>query len=87
MIQKIIYKVLTNRFDAIMPELIFPNQAVFLKGRNITDTYPMVRELFGWRSKHNVEGVGVKVDFDKTFDCIHWPSLFKILNWWGFNDK
>ncbi|XP_020104715.1 uncharacterized protein LOC109721473 [Ananas comosus] len=60
-IQKIISKVLANRLECLMSELIFPSQSSFLKRRNITDAYAAVCELMGWGSKLAVEGVGVAV--------------------------
>lgn len=85
-IQKILSKVLVNRLEHVMLNLISPTQSAFLKGRNITDTFVAVSKLIGWGSKSSVEGVGVKVDFEKAYDRIYWPFLFQTLRWWGFND-
>lgn len=86
-IQKILSKVLANRLEQVMNGLISPSQSAFLKGRNITDAFASVAELIGWGCKKKVEGVGIKVDFEKAYDRISWPFLFQILRWWGFNDK
>lgn len=58
-----------------------------MKGRNITDAYVATRELLGWESKTTIEGVGVKVDFEKAYDRKYWPFLFTILEWWDFDEK
>ncbi|OAY74230.1 hypothetical protein ACMD2_08678 [Ananas comosus] len=51
-----------------MGSLISDSQSAFLKGRNISDAFVTVRELFGWGSKQEMEGVGIKVDFEKAYD-------------------
>lgn len=53
-IQKILSKVLTNRLEVILGNLISPSQSTFLKGRNITDAFATVRELLGWGSKQGL---------------------------------
>ncbi|XP_020109325.1 uncharacterized protein LOC109724810 [Ananas comosus] len=86
-IQKILSKVLANRLEQVMDNLISPSQSAFLKGRNITDAYVTVAELLSWGNKKAIEGVTVKVDFEKAYDRIDWSFLFRILRWWGFDDK
>ncbi|OAY73430.1 LINE-1 reverse transcriptase [Ananas comosus] len=86
-IHKILSKVLTNRLESIMGTLISDSQSAFLKGRNISDAFVTVRELFGWGSKLGMEGVGIKVDFEKAYDRTYWPFLFRIMEWWGFDRK
>lgn len=80
-IQKIISKVLANRLEQVIGDLISLSQSAFLKGRNITDAYATVVELVAWGTKKAVEGVGVKVDFKKAYDRISWPFLFRVLRW------
>ncbi|OAY66433.1 LINE-1 retrotransposable element ORF2 protein [Ananas comosus] len=86
-IQKIVSKVLANRLVVVLNDLISPSQSAFVKGRNITDAYATVSELIGWGCKKGIEGVGIKVDFEKAYDRVHWPFLFSILRWWGFDNK
>lgn len=86
-IQKILSKVLANRLELIMNDLISPSQSVFLKGRSISDAFVAVSEILGWGSKKAIEGVALKVDFEKAYDRISWAFLFQILNWWGFDTK
>ncbi|XP_020112154.1 uncharacterized protein LOC109726772 [Ananas comosus] len=86
-IQKILSKVLANRLELVMDHLISSSQSAFLKGRNITDAYVTVAELLSWGNKKAIEGVAVKVDSEKAYDRIDWRFLFRILRWWGFDDK
>lgn len=86
-IQKILSKVLTNRLELVMCDLIAPSQSAFLKGRNTTDAFATDYEIMGWGNKMGVEGVGIKVNFEKAYDRIYWPFLFTVLEWWGFDKK
>lgn len=86
-IQKILSKVLANRLEPIMDDLISPSQSAFLKGRSISDAFVAASELLGWGCKKAIEVVGLKVDFKKAYDRISWPFLFQILDWFGFDTK
>lgn len=70
-----------------MDNLISHSQSTFMKGKNITNAFVIVRELFGWKNRQGIEGVGEKVDFEKAYDRIYWPFLLRILEWWGFDIK
>lgn len=70
-IQKILSKVLANWLQLVLNDLISPSQSTFFKGRNISDAYVAVFELIGWGIKKAIEGVSVKVDFEKAFDRIY----------------
>lgn len=85
-IQKIISKVLSNRLG-VMHETISTSQSAFLKDRLLLDSFVTANELVAWDSYKAVEGVGVKVDFEKAYDKVSWEFLFKIMNWLGFGEK
>ncbi len=70
-VQKIISKVLANRLEREMHKIISPSQTAFLKGRNIMDSFVTASEVFSWRSKSHIECVGIKADFEKTFDRVN----------------
>lgn len=40
-----------------------------------------------WGFKEAVEGVRIKVDFEKAYDKVNWSFLRKVLELLGFNDK
>ncbi len=86
-LQKIISKVLANRLSPVLQTYIGHNQSAFLKGRNIFDAFATACELVGWSSRHKIEGVGVKVDFEKAYDKLNWAFLAKIMEWWGFDSE
>lgn len=84
-VQKIISKVLANRLRDALQEIISPSQSAFLKRRNILDSFVTASELVGWGTKYGVEGVGVKVDFEKAYDRVNWGYLRKVMGWLGAN--
>lgn len=84
-VQKIISKVLANRLEGVMKEIISPVQATFLKGRSILDSFVMASEIVGWCSKVGEECVGIKADFEKAYDRVGWDFLRKVMLWLGAN--
>lgn len=50
-IQKIISKVLANRLEEVMQDLISTSQSAFLKGRLLAAAYVTANELVAWGHK------------------------------------
>lgn len=62
---KILAKVLVNRLELIIPDLIFENQSVFVPGRNITDNVLVAFEIvhhMKWKNCGNDGEVVLKLD-------------------------
>lgn len=70
-----------------MHEIISTSKSVFLKGRLLLDSFVTPNELVASGSNKEVEGVGVKMDFEKAYDKVSWHFLFKIMNWLDLNEK
>lgn len=61
-----------------MRNIISPNQAAFLKGRNITDNIILVRELihsFG-STNYRDKSFILKANVNKAFDTVQWSFVF-----------
>ncbi len=50
-VQKIISKVLANRLERVMDDIISPSQAAFLKNRYILDSFITASEIISWSHK------------------------------------
>lgn len=85
--QKIISKVLANRLEGVLKDIISPTQTAFLKGRSILDSFVTASEVVNWCYKTEGECVGIKADFEKAYDRVSWGFLRKIMIWLGANQQ
>lgn len=70
---KIISRVLVNRIQPFMDQLISANQSAFIKNRNISDNIILAQEInhFIRSRKHQKQGfASLKLDMSKAFDRI-----------------
>jgi hypothetical protein len=87
---KIITKTIANRIKNILPEIISPQQSVFLPGRLISDNTLLAFETFH-HLKHNNNKkkgyVGIKLDMAKAYDRLEWVFINTSLSTMGFPNK
>lgn len=84
---KLICKLLANRMQSVILEVVHENQYRFIKGKSIQD-------CLGWAFEHlhqcrhsKREIVVLKLDFEKTFDLIEHSLILEMLKAKGFSDK
>jgi mannosylglycoprotein endo-beta-mannosidase len=85
-IYKILAKVLARRLQAVLPNIIRPNQTGFMEGRSILDNVFIAQEALSWAEESNQDLVLLHLDFEKAFDRIEWGFLFGALEKFGFGD-
>ncbi|XXG88987.1 hypothetical protein AAC387_Pa12g1096 [Persea americana] len=84
---KIISKILTTRLTAVLPKLISPHQAAFIKGRSIRHHSALAFELFQkLNSKLSKGSFCLKLDISKAFDKLNWSFLFSCLRFFEFSE-
>lgn len=69
---RLLMKLLANRLQRHMDEVISPNQSAFLRGRNIADNTILVREIlqsFG-SARYHEKSFMLKADIGKAFDTL-----------------
>lgn len=84
-----ISKVLANRLESYLSEIITPFQSAFVTGRMIQDNIIIAHEVFHYlrirRHGKKVE-CAIKLDMQKVYDQVEWNILLEVLAHKGFND-
>ena len=68
-------------------KIISPNQAAFIRGRQILDGVLIANELIELVKRSGCQMLLFKVDFKKAFDSVCWKFLLNIMEQMGFSDK
>ncbi|KAL9671766.1 hypothetical protein QQ045_009339 [Rhodiola kirilowii] len=85
---KTISKVLTNRLQRVLPDVISPSQSAFIKDRSISDNFLIAHETSHYiQNQTGSKGVygSLKLDMSKAFDRLEWKYLKLILLQLGFH--
>jgi hypothetical protein len=81
---KLITKILANRLQLKVLELVHVNQYGFLKTRNIQDCVGWAYEYLHQCKQSRREIVILKLDFAKAFDTVEHQAIMKILSCQGY---
>ncbi|GJW59143.1 RNA-directed DNA polymerase, eukaryota, reverse transcriptase zinc-binding domain protein [Tanacetum coccineum] len=84
---KIICKILANRLNLVIDELISHENSAFIKGGQILDGPLILNEIVSWCKSRKKQALLFKVDFQKAFDSVRWDHLDDILGKFGFGSK
>ena len=82
---KIFTKVTTNRLNSVADKVVRPSQLAFMQGRNILDGVVILHETIHELHQKNLNGVILKIDFEKAYDKVKWPFLQQTLRMKGFS--
>jgi hypothetical protein len=76
---------MTNRMALVAQKIIRPSQTAFLSGRNIMDGAIILHETMHELHRKKLDGVILKLDFEKAYDKVNWTFLQQILRMKGFS--
>ena len=80
-------KLMANRLQLHLHELVDKNQMTFVKGRSMMESFLVTRELLALCSKQKLSAILYKVDFEKAFDTVDWCFMTNLLIERGFPPK
>ena len=81
---KIFSKLLANRLAPILPRLIHPSQAGFIRGRQAPDIAQHIRTVLSHAHDHPTDGILLFLDQEKAYDRLSHPYLNAALAAFGF---
>ena len=84
---KFVTKVLANRLQSKIKEIVHVNQYGFIKSRTIQDCVSWAYEYIHQCKQTQKECIILKLDFAKAFDTIEHSAILKILKHKGFDDR
>jgi hypothetical protein len=76
---KIITKILTIRISQIIHKYLEFTQTTFIPGRNIHDGVVVLHEILHDLKRTNGSTLIIKLDFEKSYDKVHWNFLEEVL--------
>uniref|UniRef100_A0A803PM53 Reverse transcriptase domain-containing protein n=1 Tax=Cannabis sativa TaxID=3483 RepID=A0A803PM53_CANSA len=85
---KIISKILASRMQYLLPRIVSPNQAAFVKGRHIAENTMIAREIFHSMGKRRGKRgfMLIKLDLEKAYDKLDWNFVTSVLLQLGFSN-
>jgi hypothetical protein len=84
---KIFTKVATNRISKITDKVIRPTQTAFMPGRHILEGLVILHETIHELYRKKMDGVLLKIDFEKAYDKVKWYFLQQTLRMKVFDPK
>ncbi|KAK2648319.1 hypothetical protein Ddye_015808 [Dipteronia dyeriana] len=84
---KILAKVLANRIIRVLDSVVGESQMVFIKNRQILDSFIIADEIIHHWKKSYEEGLLLKLDFKKAYDSVDHVFIDDILSEMGFGER
>ena len=83
---KILAKSLANRLHKIIAKLINTDQVGYIKQRYIGENIRLMFDIMSYTTENELDAILAQIDFEKAFDSIEWPFLYKTLKAYNFGD-
>ena len=84
---KIFTKTAMIRLNSVADHVVRPTQTAFMQGRNILDGVVILHETVHEMHRKKLNGVILKIDFEKAYDKVKWSFLQQTLRMKGFSDE
>lgn len=81
---KIIARVIANRLNLVLPNIVSESQTCCITGRDIADTLVSARDIIDLVEMDKLDGYIVEIDQEKAFYRVSHDYLFDVLDTFGF---
>src|SRR5690349_14512414 len=81
---KLFSKILANRLATVLPRLLHPDQAGFVKGRSAPDAALAVKAVLAHAADAHIDGALVFLDQENAYDRVSHHYLLAVLQEFGF---
>ncbi|XP_039055469.1 uncharacterized protein LOC120198169 [Hibiscus syriacus] len=79
-VYKVITKIISKRLTDLLPDIITPNQYVFVNGRSIIDNSLLAQDLVKGYGRNSISPrCALKIDLHKALDSLNWGFIYSIL--------
>ena len=83
---KILSKILAQRLENVLPQIIHRDQVGFVKGRSMNDNLLDLLSSIEY-SKQKADTILIGYDFRQAFDSVKWNILYSIMRKFNFGEK
>ena len=83
---KIFAKILANRLQYALPDLIHESQTGFMKNRFIGENILKLMNLMEYCDRNQESGIVLSIDFMKAFNRLEWPAILTTFKKFGIGD-
>ena len=76
---KILAKTLANRLHKVITKIIADDHVGYIKGWYIGENIRKIFDILNYTEEDDIDAIIALIDFEKAFDSMKWPFLFKTL--------
>jgi hypothetical protein len=84
---KIFTKVGTSKIPEVVHIVVRPTQTAFMPGRHILEGVVVLHETIHELHRRKLDGMLLKIDFEKAYDKVKWDFLQQAMRMKGFDRK